>query len=336
MAGQKYHHLIPRTYNAAWAHGKDSIYIQYKDGEIDERSNGNIGGVNDYHSIIAGMPICTLEDCKKIYSVLIDYIVEYKGKVVTDLLEMNSIYWDFDNWNVKHLDGNLASKKRIKDAIEQVKIKEIEDLWSKKYENGWVKEFEEIQKRVQAVDGVIPEFDKEYLMKFFTMLDWRSGSSNSVFASAFDNLCNGALRLNEVEIPEEERELKFFESASEYMRHCLLLNMYRKYLNDDGVMYDNALKNLQFTNFHFLLAKGKTTFITSDNPVFTYERDDGLKQGLMPISPRILLGQGKNSEKNGMYYVSTITDEAVKRYNRTIRDNAINYIVLDDTTIMHF
>lgn len=109
------------------------------------------------------------------------------------------------------------------------------------------------------------------------------------------------------------------------MRHYLLLKYYRKYLNDTGVIFEDAMANLQHTNFHFLIADGQTRFITSDSPAFIHKDDEKLV-GLLPITPRILMAKGRCIEDDG-YYVTHITDLAVKRYNDAICSNAKEFII---------
>ena len=65
----------------------------------------------------------------------------------------------------------------------------------------------------------------------------------------------------------------------------------------------------------------------SDNPVFVFRRLDGKLQGVLPLSPRILMAQGRNSEHDENFYVTHITDEAVKRYNIEIEKNAADFVV---------
>ena len=45
------------------------------------------------------------------------------------------------------------------------------------------------------------------------------------------------------------------------------------------------------------------------------------------MSPRILMAQGRNSDHDENFYVTHITDEAVKRYNIEIEKNAANFVV---------
>ena len=57
------------------------------------------------------------------------------------------------------------------------------------------------------------------------------------------------------------------------------------------------------------------------------KRNDGFLQGIMPITPRILLGQGKCTDDTGGYYISHITEDAVQRYNAIIREHALEFII---------
>lgn len=329
----KYHHLIPQTYISAWGNISGTIsYKELKTGMCGKKNKDNILGINHYHSIIAGMPICTEDDVKEIFAILKDYNVEYQGKVITDLMQINQIYYDFENWKItRKSDGTIASKKPIKSAIDQVKIRDIETLWSTKYENHWPEVRTEIEKRVLKASGEIEEFQKDFLMKFYVSIDWRSSATDPLFAKEFKRLSTDILQMDQVEIPKDERGLPFFETMADYFEHCLLLMTFRRFLHDEGTMCVQVEASEKNTNFHFLIADGKSRFITSDNPSFICLREDGLKVGLMPITPRILMAQGKSGNSDNVYYVTHITEEAVERYNKKIEENALQYIIYDNT-----
>ena len=165
-------------------------------------------------------------------------------------------------------------------------------------------------------------------MKFFTALDWRGFTSNAQFESTLSLLCHDIMKLGDIDIPEEDRLLPSLTTAEEEIRHNLLLQYYRQYLNDTGVIYHAAMANLKYTSFHFLVADGSTMFITSDTPAFVYKRPDDTLAGLLPITPRILMVQGKNTDNDGSYYITHITDEAVQHYNKIIRENAEEFVIL--------
>lgn len=326
----KYHHLIPRTYLSAWEHGGGTLFIRFLNDKehIVERNKDKIAGITNYYSIVAGMPIVTKSDADAIFECLSDLEVHYNSEIIADSLELNRIYYDFDNWDVYRMDGTVVSKKKLKSEIDKVKIRDIEDLWSSKYENAWGSIRSDLENSIMnATHGTIPDTHKEYLMKFYTALDWRSIKSNIQFNDAWEWLCKEVLHLDEIDVPEEERGLPILDNAAEEMKHYLLLKFYRKYLNDDGVIYKHAMANLANTSFHFLVADGLETFNTSDNPAFVFRRTDGKLQGVLPLSPRILMVQGRDSNKETSFCISHISDEAVKRYNIEIEKNASCFIV---------
>ena len=328
----KYHHLIPQTYMSAWSRGNGTLRVEFKNdpGVIVERNKENIAGITDFHSIKVGMPICTQADADLIFASVSPYTVTYEGKVIQDTLELNKVFYDFDKWEITRTDGTPVSKKRIRHEIEQVKIKDIEANWSTKYENTWSTQVSIIENKVlNATTNSIPAFDREYIMKFFTALDWRGFTSNAQFESALSWLCHDIMRLGDIDIPEEDRILPSLKTAEEEMRHDLLLQYYRQYLNDTGVIYQAAMVNLKHTSFHFLVSDGPTMFITSDTPAFIYKRPDNALAGLLPITPRILMVQGKNTDNDNSYYITHIADEAVQRYNTVIRENADEFVIIN-------
>ena len=123
----KYHHLVPQTYMSAWAKGKGTLKVEFlnEPGIACEKNKEHIAGITDYHSIKAGMPMCTQADTDLIFAVLQPYRVEYESKTITDTREMNSLFWDFEKWNITRTDGSSVSKKSILREIQKVKIKDI-------------------------------------------------------------------------------------------------------------------------------------------------------------------------------------------------------------------
>lgn len=49
------------------------------------------------------------------------------GGLIDDLLELNSLYYDFDNWIITRSDGRRESSKKIKEQINKVHLLDIED-----------------------------------------------------------------------------------------------------------------------------------------------------------------------------------------------------------------
>ncbi len=98
-------------------------------------------------------------------------------------------------------------------------------------------------------------------------------------------------------------------------------------MNDSGIIYQQAMACLARTSFHFLVADGTKHFITSDSPSFVHKLEGQELVGLMPITPRILMAQGRNSDQDGYYYISHLGDEKVAEYNAAIRENAVEFII---------
>lgn len=297
----KYHHLIPRTYLSAWEHGNGTLYVRYlKEKErIIERNKNRIAGITNYYSIIAGMPIVTIEDADKIFSCLKGLEVHYRDRVISDNLELNKIYYDFKNWKVYRKDGSIVSKKKLKSEIDKVKIQDIERLWSSEYENKWRNVLLDLERIIMnSSDEVIPATNKEYLMKFYTALDWRSIKSNSHFNDISELICKKMLSLDKISISRQKRELPMLDNAEAEIKHDLLLKFYRQYLNNSGIIFTHAMENLANTSFYFLIADGAETFNTSDNPAFKLKRQDNKIEGILPLTPKILMVQGKCSEQD--------------------------------------
>ncbi len=202
---------------AAWSRRKGTLRIEFKKnpGVIEKRNKENIGGVTDFHSIKAGMPICTQADADLIFASVSSYSVSYQGKLITDTLELNALFYDFDNWQITRADGSPVSKKKIRHEVEQVKIKDIESNWSAKYENYRSSQVTVIEDKIlNASSDSVPAFDNEYIMKFYTALDWRGFTSNSQFESAVTKLCHDVMQLGDIDIPEKVCIITLIENAN--------------------------------------------------------------------------------------------------------------------------
>lgn len=330
MSNAKNHHLIPKTYMKSWLTRKEKLLVKYCD-EYDivyEEKRENVGGIKHYYSIMAGMPICNEKDAELIFAEALKYTVSLNGTILPTPLDLNKHFGDFDNWVVTRADGSMVSKKKIKREIEKVKIRDIEENWNIKYENKWEGMVRRIITLVKyARNGPIEAFDKAYLMNFFTALDWRGFTSDVRFERIFHTLTDA---FDDSDIPEDERLLPCLTSSKEELRHYLLLQYYRQYLQDTGPIYNNAVDNLSKTNFHFYVADGSARFITSDSPAFLHRRMDGFWEGILPITPEILMVQGKCANQSDMdsYYVSHVNDSEVEKFNQAVSENATEFIIL--------
>jgi hypothetical protein len=125
----KYHHLVPQIYMKAWCHNTSSLYVIRK-------SNLNIAKERNKENI-AGMVCCIQDDCDTIFATTKDYIIKFDGNTIINTTDMNRAYAYFNEWEVFHLNGNPARKPHLKQQIDRVRIRDIEALWNKKYEDDW-------------------------------------------------------------------------------------------------------------------------------------------------------------------------------------------------------
>lgn len=90
----KYHHLIPQTYMVAWSRGNGTLRVEFKSnpGVIEERNKERLAGITDFHSIKAGMPICTQADTNLIFASVLPYTVSYDGEVIQDTFKLNRLF----------------------------------------------------------------------------------------------------------------------------------------------------------------------------------------------------------------------------------------------------
>ena len=327
--------MIPQTYFTPWQKNKGTLKIQEKPtGNIKEKNKSNVSGINYYHSIIAGMPICTQDDSDYLFASLSGLIVTYNDEIITNTQRMGEVFYDFSKWIITQQDNSPVPKSKrnfIFDTIQQCKINEIEDLWSTKYETKWNVKRELIEQKLKGIsmDCTIDAFQKGFLTKFLVSLDWRSITKNDIFKEVFDDI-NSIIHFDKIVIPKNEQELPLFKTAYDYMEHCILLKLFRDYLHDKGLMYEYAKTCIEQLSLCFLIAPDGITFHTSDNPSFQIqvkERDCEGIIGVFPVSPKICIVQNR-SKDNDKYQVRILSSKEVEKYNDYIDQNASEIIVL--------
>lgn len=137
----KYHHFIPQTYMSAWANDVGTLQVEFLNnpGIFKQRNKENIAGITEYHSIKAGMAICTKDDADKIFSMLAEYSVEIDGQIVSDTLEMNRKFYDFDDWIIRRKDGSLVSKKESSVKLKRLRLEISNPIGRKNMKMGGMK-----------------------------------------------------------------------------------------------------------------------------------------------------------------------------------------------------
>lgn len=330
MSIPKYHHLIPRTYLRAWSYSNESIYVMNKETKLIESKNiNNNFGITQFHSITAGMPICEYHDLVKIFKPLENYEVFYDNKLIDSLEEYNNSYFQFDKWIIKKEGIEISQKNKniLKSEIDKVKIIDIESLWEKKYENKWKWLCETIENKVLKTDLLeIDEFYKGLIMKFAIAYNWRGFYGNDSFNLVYNWISN-LTELREIKIATKDRQKKYLETASQEMQHFLLLKNYRKFLRDDGIMYELAKNYIRLMGIKFYVTVGNSKFMTSDNPSFVGKNIDGKLLHILPVSPNIIACIGLNSKHEKKYFIERISDREVFKINKQIVENSVERVI---------
>ena len=325
---QKRQHLIPQVYLNLWKNEEGNLNVA----ELDtnkvvknylKKSIAKFGIKNNYYSIKAGQANCIKEDADCFFSDLLKYTVEINGRRISNTMDMNRNFENIDEWIIKDENGRSINNKKVKNEIQKMKINEIEDKWNLKYENYWGEFANQLEKKIQYMANNIPIFKKDYLVNFFCSMDWRSIISNNDFNRSYYS----AMKLIYTVFEQEEDQ-----DLIEELRYNILLKKYRDFLNDNGLIYEQAQRIKKQFEFIFLVANESKFFITSDNPSFFYgERE--LQIGIMPISPRILLKLKRkqriidNLNCDDKYNIFYIDDKEVEKYNELIQKNADKYII---------
>lgn len=337
MSKAKFHHLVPQVYMKEWSYSGKSIYTfdKLEGNKLETKNTENFGGIRQYHSIKAGMPCCSDEDLIEIFKPLKGFKVIHNGEVLKIEQDYNNKYYDIDNWEVFDSSGEKIKDKefnKIKQHLQNYKIIDIENLWDSKYETKWNFHLDIIKQRVRDFDKEVDSFYKGFLMKWIVSLNWRGFESNENFERVF-KILDDAINLSTIEIPKQDRVLKKCDNASEEMKHNILLKKFNEFLNDEGIIYDTAIKYIKNYTIKFLVSECDIPFITSDNPSFSCILE-GNSYCFMPVTPNILINIVVDKQKNDKFMIERITNnKQVKKLNKIIYDNAQQYIISNTDNI---
>ncbi|HEY8891030.1 MAG TPA: DUF4238 domain-containing protein [Clostridium sp.] len=331
MHNPKYHHLIPKTYLKAWCYSNESTYVMDKKTKLIETKNiGNNFGISQFHSIVAGMPICEEDDLVQIFKALSGYEIFYESKQLNNLDEYNRNYLNFANWIIKKDEIQIVDKKKrtLKTEIGKVKIKDIENLWATKYEDKWKCLLETIEHNIYKTNSLkVDEFLKGIIMKFVIAFNWRGFYSNELFMATYKTIISNA-NLDKINIPVGERYKNNLDTVEKEFEHLMVLKKYREFLKDEGLMYDSAKNYIRLMSIKFCISTGNNKFITSDNPSFICVNNEGHQlEHIMPISPNVVMAIGLDGANDNKYIIERISDKQVSQINKKILDNSIERII---------
>lgn len=333
-----YHHLIPQTYMRPWCFSGNTIWTFDKEtNEWKERNIEKICGVNYFHSIRANSMYVTDEALSEIWGFLDPYQITFDGKPLDTHEKRHRAFQSFDSWEILNPDGTRTKRSQrnnIKNQIQSARYNSIEEQWSVQFENGWARTIEEISQAVIDIQNGKPlmftSFAAATLMKYLVMFDWRGFSGNEELKAAFEWL-DTILPFSEADIPQQERVLPECDNVLADMKHNFLVEQFDKFQAGKGVMYTQQKAWEENCTFMFLLAPDGHSFISSDNPCFTFVDKNGCKEPFFVALPKLaLILIRKNPDVPNVYYIRELTETEIAEYNSQIFNHA-NTLVLNSS-----
>lgn len=336
MSKEKYHHLIPRTYMKSWKHGSNSVYIIKKGTPtiLRQRNIDNIGGVNYYHSIVAGMINASPEECAVIFDPLKNLKIEHEGQEIKSPYYINQVFYDYDSWNIYYPNGSKVpkgKKNELKQCIKNNIILDIEKKWADNYEHSWKEIVSKLPWKLYNGKDAFKssEINRKEFIDFIVSLDWRSENSNKYFTEVVDRYTS--LLFEDHIIPQKERTLPFIKNISTEIKHGLLLNTFKGFQSGKGIMSIQANEILKKGSLHFYLAGDQTEFITGDKPVL-YEKIENKIVIFFPVNPKVVCIIAKN-EQPDKFYFGKLDDTYTKSFNKRLKENCNDFYILREPNI---
>ena len=92
-------------------------------------------------------------------------------------------------------------------------------------------------------------------------MSFRGAKPNVYFENIVSHFVDHICGLDKVDIPENERVKPILSTASKEVKHELLINYYRKFLNNEGMIYDMANKDIDDCSIIFYKAAGRASLL---------------------------------------------------------------------------
>lgn len=324
-----YHHRIPQTYMKPWCFSNNSIWTFDKEKNVSKQHNiENILGRDRYHSIRAGSLYTTQESLEKIFGFLKNYSISFEGKKLSSLDELNTHFFDFEQWEMWYPNGKVVNKRDrniIKQRLISTVDNSIEINWNIHLENDWsniINILQETLKKIQKKESVFLTIeDAELIMKYLVMFEWRGLKGKDVVNDIFKTIEDAFDGVDE-KIPFSKRINFYDDTAIEELKHGFLLREFDSFIKGRGSMYKDF--EIQRDNLTFLFwVSDKDLLITSDNPCFSFDNESGIKEKIFVALPNLLITLVKKEPKSPhSYRIMELTSEWADYYNKVIFDNA--------------
>ncbi|OUB94139.1 hypothetical protein BK784_21210 [Bacillus thuringiensis serovar medellin] len=352
---RNYHHLIPQVYMRAWKHGKSSIYV-VESGKNDlgkETKTSTFGGINNYHSIKAGMLFASPDDCNEFFKPLQNYNLLISGRKIKDPVSLNMNFLNFDDWIINDSNGVKVTRKvknSLKASILSIVKKDIEKGWDKYYENHWNAIIDKInsviKEKLEDENIVLPhwmhltkigEEIREELIKFMISIEWRTKRYHPELQKMFDqSLRRKNFDFKSIVIPKGEMLYPFLTTLYDEYAHGIMLKYYREFLEGKGPIMEEVQEFIKESGFAFHLAPDDGEFITSDNPVCRFINDNGNVEYFFPLNPKVACTLYPKGHKDYFLLNPCDKDELVE-FNNLVKESCKEgYIIRKQNRELYF
>lgn len=342
-------HIVPQVYLKSWANkkSKNSVYVfdretfNFEPKNLDVLSKTNFQKKDEY---LLNIEDCCLEIYSKLFDELYDnlknkYQIQYKDRIIFSSYQFRNYCRNLtvssNDWVIIELKNNLRYKYRaFREEVIQMWNnnfqREIEDFFSKNYENSWEGFLSYLnginvnsQERMISLDDT----QRSFIIEFLAIQLTRKYTNFNMFKQIIEHYMsmidlgtelNDAL-IKKLWLSDIFKFILYKDGNNEKYKNCVI-NYMINYLNSRYISYE-------------LYISDNIDFLTSDNPVFRYEsfvynEDDYI---YFPINRNMCLGICSKSTDNDLFKFKKISSAEVKIINNLIIENAEKHFICYDT-----
>ena len=322
------HHQIPRTYLRAWSTNGHSLWQMDISKKIIERVNINNHFYTKHeYSINPGAMNLLPDEMESFFNDFHFLNVQYNGMQLNTAELLNRFYPFYDQWEIYDKEMHIISphkKNALRNSIIEKRDISIE-IQLQKYEAKWPKYRDELIRRViESKLTWIDAYSLGYFVRFMVLLHWRGFGRSVAENKAFETI-EDIVPLSEISISPENRIHKNSTNARLEVSRDFRLNYFRQFFDNEGLIYDHAIRAIPKATLLILVAPQNCRFITSDSPCNVF----GLKDNQLglPISPLFYIAFTKKLSSNDRYIIKRIAASNVDKINMITYQKADSFVM---------
>lgn len=338
-------HLVPRTYLKKWKHnlGRRHTKVWMYDKKDPDKGFKSVDVYDilkeDYfYDIVPGSLFIPDDALQDLFGFITDYEVTIDGKKLTALRDFANNLFDYENWEIKDKNGEIASetdKSSFWTAIKSSRYTFIEKAWAR-YEDNWATYIDSIEIKLREIKSGIQgvQFslsDISMLMKYITIYEMRNRDGNGFIDTVVKEIY-GLLppEFMSCVIDEQDRTHDFLDTYEKQFLHDSKIHGLYEYLMDDSGRYKTQMDNYaKSMSVKFLITSSAHPFLTSEYPSMIICNEDGFYEHIFVATPTLLMALGKTDNVN-RFFIENCSIADVEKYNRYIVNNSDIIISLDD------